>query len=177
MRININKIICINLASLNAQQLFAICETYFIGFEELYRRKTETKVSMYWMSEEKIVAYVIGGFFRINSNFGPVSLEDQELLKKMKPIKTPKMPKTASALSNYKAFLADGYDIRTPSMDSKLAAIEAAKERSLKIEEEKETKKSLLSILDVDLILEKISEYGISSITKEEKEFLDNQSI
>lgn len=143
MRININKIICINLAMINAQQLFAICETYFIGFEELYRRKTEAKVSMYWMTEEKIVAYVIGEFFRINSDFVSVSLEDQELLKKMKPIKTPKMPKTASALNNYKALLAEGYDIRTSSMDSKLAAIEASKERNLQREEEKKKQKML----------------------------------
>ena len=110
MRINFDKIICINLDSVNAQQLFAICETYFIGFEELYRRKTDTKVSMYWMTESKVVAFVIGGFFRMGSDFESVSLEDQERLKKIKPIKTPKMPKTEQAVKNYKAFLDEGYE-------------------------------------------------------------------
>ena len=48
-------------------------------------------------------------------------------------------------------------------MDSKLAAIEL-----------KGQKESLPVILEVDAILEKISKYGIESITSEEKKFLDS---
>jgi hypothetical protein len=101
---------------------------YFIGFEELYRRKTETKVSMYWISEGKIVAFIIGGFFRLGTDFASLSKEDQDKIKAIKPVKTPKMPKTEQTLRNYKAFLAEGYDIRTPSMDSKLYNLESRKD-------------------------------------------------
>jgi hypothetical protein len=59
-------------------------------------------------------------------------------------------------------------------MDSKLAAIEAAKQREIEIQILRE---SLPVVFEVDAILEKINDYGISSITKEEREFLDKQSI
>jgi len=175
MKINFDKIICLNLASVNAQQLFAICETYLIGFEELYRRKTETKVSMYWMDDHKIVAYVINGFFFMNSEFKSASKEDQDRLKSIKPIKTPKMPKTEQVLINYKAFLAEGYDIRTPSMDSKLKFLESKTEEDKSNTKVIESKIKLPVVLEVDAILEKIFKYGIDSITTEEKELLDNQ--
>lgn len=180
MKINFDKIICLNLASVNAQQLFAICETYFIGFEELYKRKTETKVSMYWVTEDKkIIAYVIGGFFRLANDFQSISKADQDRLKSIKPVKTPKMPKTEQALRNYKAFVAEGYDIRTPSMDSKLYNLETRKE-SVYVEDfvkdvVKDVKQELPVVLEVDAILEKIFKYGIDSITAEEKDLLDNQ--
>ena len=172
MRINFNKIICINIASLNAQQLFAICETYLIGFEELYKRKTETKVSMYWVKDKDIVAYVIGGFFFMSTDYKAVSLEDQEKLKKMPPIKTPKMPKTEQAVNNYKAFLEEGYDIRTPSMDSKLVFFEEKRKEARAVIE---ARANLPVVLETDAILDKIGKYGIGSITEKEREFLDNQ--
>lgn len=162
------------MAALNAQQLFAICETYLIGFEELYRRKIETKVSMYWINESEIVAYVIDGFFFMGTNFKNVSSVDQERLKKIKPIKTPKMPKTEQALNNYKAFLEEGYDIRTPSMDSKLIYFETKREEARQDKHE-EVKIELPVILETDVILDKIGKYGIDSITEEERNFLDNR--
>ena len=178
MKINFDKIICINLTSLNAQQLFAVCETYFIGFEELYRRKTETKVSMYWILEGKIVAFVIGGFFYLGKNFESISKEDQDKIKSIKPVKTPKIPKTKQTLINYKAFLAEGYDIRTLSMDSKLHNLESRKD-SVYVEDVVKdvvkVKQDLPVVLEVDAILEKIFKYGIDSITTEEKDLLDNQ--
>ena len=176
MKINFDKIICLNLASVNAQQLFAICETYFIGFEELYKRKTETKVSMYWVCGHKIIAYVIDGFFFMGSDFKSASKEDQDRIKAIRPIKTPKMPKTEQTLLNYKAFLAEGYDIATPALDSKLKFLEA-KIESIKnnVEEVVDVKIELPVVLEVDAILEKIFKYGMSSITVEEKDLLDNQ--
>jgi hypothetical protein len=175
MKVNLNKIICINLESVNTQQLFAICETYLIGFEELYRRKTETKVSMYWLTDDKVVAFIIGGFFRLGSDFKSLSKEDQDKIKAIKPVKTPKMPKTEQALRNYKAFLDEGYDIRTPSMDSKLYNLESRKESVVVEDVVVEVKQDLPVVLEVDAILEKIFKYGIDSITVEEKELLDNQ--
>ena len=174
MRINFNKIICINIVALNAQQLFAICETYLIGFEEMYKRKTETKVSMYWITGNGVVvAYMIDSFFFMGTDYKNTSLEDQAKLKKIQPIKTPKMPKTEQAVNNYKAFLEEGYDIRTPSMDSKLVFFEAKREeaRQVKIE----SKIELPVVLATDAILDKIGKYGIDSITTEERNFLDNR--
>ena len=40
----------------------------------------------------------------------------------------------------------------------------------------KQNKKQYVPVLDVDTILEKIFERGLSSISKEEKDFLDNES-
>lgn len=162
------------MAALNAQQLFAICETYLIGFEELYRRKTETKVSMYWINEKEIVAYIIDGFFFMGTNYKNTSKEDQDKLRKIQPIKTPKMPKTEQALNNYKAFLEEGYDIRTPSMDSKLIYFETKRQESRETKPV-EPKIELPVILETDAILDKIGKYGIESITAEERNYLDNQ--
>lgn len=162
------------MAAINAQQLFAICETYLIGFEEMYKRKTETKVSMYWITGNGVVvAYMIDSFFFMGTDYKNTSLEDQAKLKKIRPIKTPKMPKTEQATNNYKAFLEEGYDIRTPSMDSKLVFFEAKREeaRQVKIE----PKIELPVVLETDAILDKIGKYGIDSITTEERNFLDNR--
>ena len=175
MRINFDKIICINLGSLNTQQLFAICETYLIGFEEMYKRKTETKVSMYWITGNGVVvAYMIDSFFFMGTDYKNTSLEDQAKLKKIQPIKTPKMPKTEQAVNNYKAFLEEGYDIRTPSMDSKLVYFEAKREEARQGKFE-EVKIELPVVLETDAILDKIGKYGIDSLSKEERNFLDNR--
>jgi len=171
MKINFDKIICINLAAANALQLFSICETYFIGFESMLEAKM-AGVAMKWLNEEReSVAFVLDGRFTIADKFNPLSKKEYDRIKKIKPVKTPKMPKTASALNNYKAFLSEGHDIRTPSMDSVLDAFEASKQRNYQIDEVKE---SLPVILETDAILEKISKYGIESITSEEKKFLDS---
>ena len=171
MKINFDKIICINLKSVNAQQLFAICETYFVAFKVLYKSKS-MGIDMKWITEDRqTIAYVVNGYFYMNDDFS-ISKEDQERIKTIKPLKTPKMPKTNLALNNYKAYLAEGYDIRTPSMDSKLKFLESKKEDIEK--EEIVVESELPVVLEVDPILDKISKYGIDSITKEEKKFLDS---
>ena len=170
MKINFDKIICINLKSLNDQQLFAVCETYFIGFESMRENKM-VGITMKWLNEEReSVAFVLDGQFTIADKFNPLSKKDYDRIKKIKPVKTPKMPKTASALNNYKAFLSEGFDIKTKSMDSKLNT------KSTKIEPVvEEVKIDLPVVLELDAILEKIFKYGIDSITTEEKYLLDNQ--
>lgn len=162
MRIDLKKIICINLASLNAQQLFSICETYFIGFEALYKSK-KIGVEMEWLNEDRdVVAYIFNGEFNIAEKFCSLNKKEYDGIKKIKPVKTPKIPKTDISINNYKAFLDEGYNIRTPSMDS------------LIIHKEKEQQEKLPVILDIDIILDKINKYGISSITEEEIRFLNN---
>ena len=102
------------------------------------------------------------------------SLEEQERLKKIQPIKTPKMPKTEQSINNYKVFLEEGYDIRTPSMDSKLVYFEAKREEARQGKFE-EVKIELPVVLETDAILDKIGKYGIDSLSKEERNFLDNR--
>ena len=173
MRINFNKIICINLKSVNTQQLFAICETYFIGFEVLCKSKS-MGIDMKWITEDRqTIAYVVNGYFYMNDDFS-ISKEDQEKIKTIKPLKTPKMPKTELAVNNYKAYLAEGYDIRTPSMDSKLLFFEAKREEARQ-GKYKEVKQELPVVLETDAILDKIGKYGIESISEEERNYLDNR--
>jgi hypothetical protein len=173
MKINFDKIICINSGSLNDQQLFAVCETYFIGFESMREAKL-AGVTMKWLNEEReTVAFVLDGNFTIADKFNPLSKKDYDRIKKIKPVKTPKMPKTASALNNYKAFLAEGYDIKTKSLDSKIKA--ESNNNITKKEEIVDTKIELPVILEIDAILEKIFKYGLKSLTTEEKNLLDSQ--
>jgi hypothetical protein len=133
-------------------------------------------ISMKWISEDRdTIAYIVDGVFYMNRAYGSVSKEDQAKIKTIKPLKTPKMPKTIVALNNYKAYIAEGYDdIRTPSMDSKISSMESRKE-SIVVEKIVDIKADLPVVLEVDAILEKIFKYGVSSITTEEKNFLDNQ--
>jgi uncharacterized protein YfbU (UPF0304 family) len=176
MKINFDKIICVNSGSLNDQQLFAVCETYFIGFESIREAKM-AGVTMKWLNEEcEAVAFVLDGRFTIADKFNPLSKKEYDRIKKIKPVKTPKMPKTASALNNYKAFLSEGYDIKTKSLDSKLNA-KSTNIATTKVDavETVDVKIELPVVLELDAILEKIFKYGIASITAEEKDLLDNQ--
>ena len=168
MRLNFNKIICINLESLNSQQLFAVCEYYKFGFEGMYQRKRDTKVQKYWILEGgDVVAFQISDQFIIGDKFNPLTKSDYDKLKSMKPVKTPKTPTDDTTLNNYRAFLEEGFeDIRTPKMDARL---EWKKSNQNKVQFV-----DLPVVLEVDAILDKIAKYGIDSITKEEKDFLDN---
>lgn len=173
MKINFDKIICINSGSLNAQQLFAVCETYRIGFEAVYESKM-AGVTMEWITEDRdVIAYVINGKFIIGEKFNPLSKKEYDRIKKIKPVKTPKMPKGDSTLGNYKAFVSKGYEIGTKSIDSKIAKVASIDQISDVVIEE--SKFDLPVVLEIDAILDKIGKYGISSITAEERSFLDNQ--
>ena len=175
MKINFDKIICINSGSLNAQQLFAVCETYLIGFEAAYEAKM-AGVTMEWLNEDRdVVAYVCDGKFTIAQKFNPLSKKEYDRLKKIQPVKTPKMPKTNVSLNNYKAFVKEGYDIKTKSMDSKLNSIQKSYSEPTQDVIVEVVKIDLPVVLEVDAILDKIGKYGMSSITKEEKDFLDAQ--
>lgn len=168
MRLNFNKIICINLESLNSQQLFAVAEHYRFGFEGLYECKNKTKIQKYWLLEGGIVvAFQISNQFIVATEFNPLTKSDYDQLKSMKPVKTPKTPNDDVTLNNYRAFLEEGFeDIRTSKMDARL---EWKKSNQNKVQFV-----DLPVVLEVDAILDKIAKYGIGSITKEEKEFLDN---
>lgn len=160
MRINFNKVICINLASVNAQQLFSICEAYAIGFEAAFKSK-EAGTQMEWLDGERnVVAYIFKDVFYIGRHYSDVVKKDYDKIRDVKPVKTPKTPRTDVTLNNYIDFLSKGYDIRIKSLDSLI-------EHKLRQDE-------IPIIFDMDVILDKINRYGISSITDEERDYMDN---
>lgn len=178
MRLNFNKVICVNLASVNAQQLFSICEHYLLGFEVLHKSK-EMGIQMEWIDGDKnIIAFMYDGYFRVNEMYADLVKKDYDRIQEVKPVKTPKMPTSETSINNYSAYLREGYDIRTPSMDARVLHLQrriAALKAELAAEAELEREiENLDEILEVDAILDKIGKYGITSITKNERDFLDN---
>lgn len=171
MRVNFNKVICVNLKSVNQQQLLAICETYLFGFEALCENKKDG-INLMWLdSEARTVAYTYTGdwgeLLVKGEYYEGMVQKDYDKIIDIKPVKTPKFPKTDQALNNYIAFLKEGFDVRIPAIDSLIV-------HKIKEQERYKEMQQLPVILDMDIILEKINKYGIESITKEEKDFLNN---
>jgi hypothetical protein len=109
----------------------------------------------------------------------PVTKKEHDRVTKMKPIVIPKVSKNDDTLNSYLFYLEKGYDIKMPSLDRKIEHIRNNQERNTEVEQTKvvtevksKTKKQVT--LEIDTILDKINESGIESLTKEEKEFLDN---
>ena len=170
LKFNIKNVICIPIKSMNEQQLFAVSESYTISFTYLADRKKE-RVDKIWLDKDGdyAIAFEIGGEFRINELFCPITKKDRDSIIKVKPIKPPKMPKDERSVSAYKHYLSEGFDIKTKSLDRKDKYFEI--EEAEIVEEIKEE-----VVLNVDTILDKISKLGIKALSKEEKDFLDNQN-
>jgi len=160
LKFDIKKVICINIGSLNEQQLFSISENYFLGFEALVTIKKEG-FDKIWVeiNGDYLIAFMFDDEdFTVAENFCPITKKERDSLLKLKPVKTPRIPKNENCLKNYEYYLSKGYNIKTKSLDEKLT-------------EMTETK-----VFDVDTILDKISFSGIKSLTKSELKFLDEQS-
>jgi hypothetical protein len=170
-KFNHSQVISISLKSHNQQQLFSIAETYSISFETLVKMKEDgfTKI---WVE--------IGGKFVIacqhkscdedliiKDNFRPLTKKDHDFLKSIKPVKVPKMPKTPVAKANYRAFVKEGFDIKTASMDSAINGTTSSQVIN---------KTATSEVLEVDAILDKISAFGMSSLTEREKKYLEDLS-
>jgi hypothetical protein len=163
MNFDKKRVICISLKSHNQQQLFSIAEKYLISFESLVQIKEEGYLKI-WVESNGDFAIAVShesdpGRMVIKENYNPLTKKDYEFLKNLKPVKVPKMPKNQSAKVNYKEFLKEGFNIKTKSMDVSTGLV-----------------KNVNVVLDLDTILDKINQSGIGSITKKEKDFLDNLS-
>jgi len=169
LKFNIKNVICIPIKSMNEQQLFAVSETYTIAFTALMTFKKD-RFEKIWLDKdgEYIIASEFDGEITINSIYCPITKKDRDSVIKVKPIKPPKMPKDERSVGAYKHYLSEGFDIKTKSLDRKDKYFEI--EEAEIVEEIKEV------ILDVDIILDKISKLGIKALSKEEKDFLDNQN-
>ena len=160
LKFDIKKVICINIKSLNEQQLFSISENYFLGFEALVAIKKEG-FDKIWVEigGDYLIAFCSDeDDFTVAYNFCPITKKDKESLLKLKPVKTPRIPRNENCLKNYQYYLEKGYDIKTKSIDEKLFEMTES------------------NGFDVDKILDKISTSGIKSLTKSELKFLDEQS-
>ena len=171
LKFNIKNVICIPIKSMNEQQLFAVSESYTIAFTALMSFK-EDGFEKIWLDKdgEYIIASEFGGEFSINSLYCPITKKDKDSIIKVKPIKPPKMPKDDRSVRAYKHYLSEGFDIKTKSLDRKDKYFEGIEEAEVVEEIKQEV------ILDVDIILDKISKLGIKALSKEEKDFLDNQN-
>jgi hypothetical protein len=193
---NIDKVVCINLKNMDLRQIFSISETYSWDFEVLVADKNTGSNKLYVLTdtgdvigmEEQLMCKYTNKLhepqFMVFTEFSPVTKKIYDRLKNMKPVKVPKVPKTERSINTYLRLLEKGYDIRMPSFDRYIEYLKNNQvDNSNQVEEESdnvdeivtESKKSKKEIiLEVDTILDKISKSGIDSLTKEEKDFLDN---
>jgi hypothetical protein len=172
LKFKIKNVICIPLKSMNDQQLFAVSETYTIAFTALmtFKKCTFDKI---WLDKngDYIIAYQFDDEFIVSKLYCPITKKDRDSILKVKPIKSPKMPKDERSVGAYKYYLSQGFDVKTKSLDRKSDYFEKL---NFNIEEVEEIIEE--TILDIDVILEKISKLGITALSKEEKDFLDNKS-
>lgn len=177
LQVNISKVICINLSSLNTEQVFSICEFYKLSFEALmYMKKTD--VHKIWVepnSEYAVAAsYVCSKDKPVwNEVFeSPTSKEYKKIIS-APVVKVPKLTKTEQAKKNYIYFKSNGYEINIESFEkisSKTTINKVVTNSELEVTEVLEEK------LELDSILDKITDFGMSSLTENEKKFLDNLS-
>ncbi len=152
MKFDINKVICISLKSHNEQQLKAISEVYRIDFKAMVEIKDIASKIWVESNGEYAIAYVDknNGESVVCSRFCPITKKEKDALYKIQPIKTPKMPKA-------------------PRVDTKVEDV---------VEVSNVFIEDLISdfdvVLDTDTILEKITNKGMSSLTKAELDFLNN---
>jgi len=168
LKFNIQNVICIPIKSMNEQQLFAVSETYTIAFTALMSFKKDGFEKI-WLEKDGdyAIAFEIDGEFSINPMYCPITKKNRDSILKVKPIKSPKMPKDERSVGAYKYYLSKGFDVKTKSLDRKVEYLD-------NVEDVEEINEEI--ILDVDIILDKISKLGVGSLSKEEKEFLDNKS-
>jgi hypothetical protein len=188
---NINKVICLNLKAMDQRQLFIASTALSIDFEVLLKYKNQRCLKL-WICQEtnmtvafeqqdvnKFTGELLDKEFYFFPEVCPVTKKEHDRVTKMKPIVIPKVSKNDDTLNSYLFYLEKGYDIKMPSLDRKIEHIRNNQERNTEVEQTKvvtevksKTKKQVT--LEIDTILDKINESGIESLTKEEKEFLDN---
>ena len=153
MKFDINKVICISLKSHNDQQLKAISEVYKLDFNALVTVKgTSPKI---WVEAggDYVIAFVNSvGDTTVNSIFCPITKREKDALLKITPIKTPKMPKATKAVDTK---VDNTVEVSNVFIEDLIAEFDV--------------------VLDVDTILDKITNKGMKSLTKVELDFLNNQ--
>jgi len=161
MKFDINKVICISLKSHNDKQLKAISEVYKLNFNALITIKDCSSKIWVEAGGDYVIAFCVksgDGTPEISDKFCPITKRERDALLKITPIKTPKMPKT------------------TKVVDTKVVDTKADKNVEVSNVTIDDLIPDLDVVLDLDIILEKISATGMKSLTKSELDFLNNLS-
>lgn len=182
---NINKVICLNLKTMDQRQLFIASTTLSIDFEVLLKYKNQRCLKL-WICQEtsmtiaveqqdvnKFTGELLEKEFYFFPEVCPVTKKEHDKVTKMRPVVIPKVSKDDSTLNSYLFYLEKGYDIKMSSLDRKIEHIRNNQETKV-VTEIKPAKSRKQVTLEVDIILDKINENGIDSLTKEEKDFLSN---
>ena len=155
MKFNINKVICISLKSHNDQQLKAISEVYKLDFDGLVKIKKSSSKIWVEVGGEYVIAFSVNsgdGTPEVSDKFCPITKREKDSLLKIQPIKTPKMPKSPRVVD---VKVDNTVEVSNVFIEDLIADFDV--------------------VLDVDTILEKITNKGMKSLTKVELDFLNNQ--
>lgn len=154
MKFDINKVICISLKSHNDQQLKAISEVYKLDFKTMVEIKSN--LSKIWVEAggDYLIAFttVDSDIPQIATRFCPITKKEKDTLYKIQPIKTPKMPKSSRVVETK---VDNNVEVSNVFIEDLIADFDV--------------------VLDVDTILDKITNKGMKSLTKVELDFLNNQ--
>jgi hypothetical protein len=179
LKVNISKVICINLSSLNTEQVFSICEFYKLSFESLmYMKKTDVhKIWVESNSEFAVAAsYVCSKDKPVwNEVFQSPTSKEYKKIFNTPVVKVPKLTKTEQSRKNYIYFKSNGYEINIDSFEKSTSQKDIS-QSDLKVDKVSEVEVVLEENLELDSILDKITDFGMSSLTENEKKFLDNLS-
>lgn len=157
LRIDRDKVFCVSLKSHSDAELKLISDLYLVSYDSLLELKEEGCQKV-WLHRggDWLIAFTTKkhpDFINICTNYSKNATGDDRLfLRNIKQVPTPKSKK--------KNRDSDSCSIAA-SFDAPKSAKSAFKSTSK---------------LDVDAILEKIFKFGIESMTKEEKAFMDAQS-
>jgi len=152
MKFDINKVICISLKSHNDQQLKAISEVYKLDFKTMVEIKSNLSKIWVEVGGDYLIAFttVDSDTPQIATRFCPITKKEKDTLYKIQPIKTPKMPKVSRVV-----------DTKVEDKVSNVFIEDLISDFDV--------------VLDVDTILDKITNKGMKSLTKVELDFLNNQ--
>lgn len=145
-----DKVVCISLKSHNDEQLSAICDRFSLSLDALLSLKSEGTFKV-WFEQggEYLIAFTAldaPDYLNVCGNFSDFA-NNLTMIMFLKSIK----------------------QVPTPKIRKAKVVVEKAQPKTAA------AKCNLPIVLEVDAILDKISKYGIGSIAKEEKEFLDSQ--
>ena len=155
MKFDINKVICISLKSHNDQQLKAISEVYKLDFDGLVKIKESSSKIWVEVGGEYVIAFSVNsgdGTPEVSDKFCPITKREKDSLLKIQPIKTPKMPKSPRVVD---VKVDNTVEVSNVFIEDLIADFDV--------------------VLDVDTILDKITNKGMKSLTKVELDFLNNQ--
>ena len=154
MKFDINKVICISLKSHNEQQLKAISEVYKLDFQGLVKIKEHSSKIWVESNGEYAIAFITNDndVVEVSSKYCPITKREKDSLLKIQPIKTPKMPKASRVVETK---VENNVEVSNVTIDDLIADFDV--------------------VLDVDTILDKITNKGMKSLTKVELDFLNNQ--